>query len=68
MKGIRISEGMKRAFEKGQFMGRDKDRQRQSGASGTLSTTAVGWGARTGCFGLPEWVAATSKLHPWSPW
>ena len=47
---------------------RDKDRQRQSGASGTLSTTAVGWGARTGCFGLPEWVAATSKLHPWSPW
>ena len=47
---------------------RDKDRQRQSGASGTVSTTAVGWGARTGCFGLPEWVAATSKVHPWSPW
>ena len=34
MKGIRISEGMKRAFEKGQFMGRDKDRQRMGQLNG----------------------------------
>lgn len=34
MKGIRIWEAMKRALEKGQFMGRDKDRQRMGQLNG----------------------------------
>lgn len=34
MKGIRIWEGMKRALEKGQFMGRDKNRQRMGQLNG----------------------------------
>lgn len=34
IKGIRIWERMKKAFEKGQFMGRDKDRQRMGQLNG----------------------------------
>lgn len=46
------------------FGERDRDRQRQSGGSGTLSMTAVGRGARTGCFGfLSGWPPPLSNTH-----